>query len=83
MSLAGNVRELFALIPVDRSLLLHEVIHLCNSYDQHVAKAQAEEIRAVKRQAALCLRDIEQVTSDMANALLRDLLRITHYEHAC
>ncbi len=83
MSLAGNVRELFALIPVDRSLLLHEVIHLCSSYGQQFAEAQAEEIQAIKRQASQCLRDIEHVTGDMANALLRDLLRITHYEHAC
>lgn len=83
MSLAGNVRELFALINIDRLLLLQEVIHLCNTYGQDFAEAPSQDIQVIKRQASRGLRNAEQVSSEMANTLLRDLLRITHHEHAC
>lgn len=83
MSLAGNVRELFALIHVDRSLLLQEVIHLCNTYGHDCAEVPRQDLQDIKRMASQGLRNAEQVTSEMANTLLRDLLRITHHEHAC
>lgn len=83
MSLAGNVRELFALIDVDRSLLLQEVIYLCNTYGQVGSTPSSQAFQPIKQQATKGLRNLEQVTSDVADTLLRDLLRITHYEHAC
>jgi hypothetical protein len=83
MSLAGNVRELFALIDVDRSLLLQEVIHLCNAYGQVGGTPFYQALQPIKHQAASGLRNLEQVSCEVADTLLRDLLRITHYEHAC
>ncbi len=88
MSLAGNVRELFALIAVDKALLMDEVIHLCGVYRNEASTVGVgEQIDQIKRRAGALLSKSRQpdfiITCECAHTLLRDLLGITQHEHYC
>jgi hypothetical protein len=86
MSLAGNVRELFTLIAVDKTLLMGEIIHLCCIYRNKASNnGFVGQIDGIKLRAGALLSNSRQsgliITCECSHNLLRDLLGITQHEH--